>query len=86
MVELLTLPNIGAELAKRLRQVGIDSPNELVFIGAEDAFIRLRELDPSVCITQLFALEGAIQGIRWHGLDALRKLELKDFFMHLRKN
>lgn len=86
MTELSTLPNIGAELAKRLKAVGIDSPNQLQFLGAEDAFIRLREVDPSVCINQLFALEGAIQGIRWHGLDSLRKLELKDFYMHLRKN
>lgn len=86
MAELSTLPNIGSELAQRLHQVGIDSPNDLEFIGAEDAFLRLRELDPSACINQLFALEGAIQRIRWHGLDSLRKLELKDFYMHLRKN
>jgi DNA transformation protein and related proteins len=86
MAELTTLPNIGKELAKRLHQVGIDSPNDLEFVGAEDAFIRLRSLDPSACMNQLFALEGAIQGIRWHSLDSLRKLELKDFYMHLRRN
>lgn len=86
MPELSTLPNIGSELATRLHRVGIDTPNELVVVGAEDAFLRLREVDPSVCINQLFALEGAIQGVRWHGLDSLRKLELKDFYMHLRKN
>ncbi len=86
MNELSTLPNIGTELAGRLKQVGIESVTELTSVGAEDAFIRLRGADPKACINQLFALEGAIQGIRWHGLDSLRKLELKDFYMHLRKN
>ena len=27
----------------------------------------------------LYALEGAIQGIRWHCLDKVRKQELKEF-------
>ncbi|MBT3209955.1 MAG: hypothetical protein HN704_13745 [Bacteroidetes bacterium] len=28
----------------------------------------------------LYALEGAIQGIRWHGLDKNRKEELKEIY------
>lgn len=86
MTDLTTLPNIGEELAERLTHVGISTSSDLACIGAEDAFLKLRNADPSACINQLFALEGAIQGMRWHGLDSLRKLELKDFYMHLRKN
>lgn len=86
MSELTTLPNIGQQLAKDLTLVGIESTEELEVVGAEDAFIRLRTTDPGACINKLFAIEGAIRGIRWHSLDSLRKLELKDFYMHLRKN
>lgn len=86
MDKLSTLPNIGTDLEGMLNRAGIHSAYELELVGAEDAFIKLRKADPSACINQLFALEGAIQGIGWHGLDALRKLELKDFYMHLRKN
>jgi DNA transformation protein len=28
----------------------------------------------------LYAIEGAIQGIRWHDLEDSRKRELKEFF------
>lgn len=28
----------------------------------------------------LYAIEGAIQGIRWHNLEKSRKEELKEFF------
>jgi hypothetical protein len=33
----------------------------------------------------LFALEGAIQGIRWHILDDRKKNELKEFYDCLKK-
>jgi DNA transformation protein and related proteins len=32
----------------------------------------------------LFALEGAIQGIRWHNLDKNRKTELTEFYNRLK--
>jgi len=37
-----------------------------------------------VCINMLYALEGAIQGIRWHGLSKERKLELKEYYNSLK--
>jgi hypothetical protein len=33
----------------------------------------------------LYALEGAIQGIRWHDLDKFRMQELNEFFQHFIK-
>jgi len=74
------LPNIGHELAVKLKMVGIESPHTLKSVGSKNAFVRIKIIDSSACINMLYALEGAIQGIRWHNLDNARKNELKDFF------
>lgn len=76
---LAKLPNIGKVLCQRLIEVGIETAEELKRVGSESAFIRLRVLDEGACIHELMALEGAIQGVRWHGLDNERKEELKAF-------
>ncbi len=73
-------PNIGNHLALQLVTAGITSIDQLRDIGSETAFIRLNEMDNSQCINSLYALEGAIQGIRWHSLEKTRKRELLDFF------
>jgi DNA transformation protein and related proteins len=80
MSKLSELPNIGKILARKLIFVGIDSANDLRNTGSESTFIRLRTIDETACINMLYALEGAIQGIRWHGLDETRKEELKNFY------
>jgi DNA transformation protein len=82
MKPLSSLPNIGVELEKQLIVVGLQSAEDLINTGAEKSFIRLRTVDPGACINSLYALEGAIQGIRWHHLDKSRKLELLEFFRH----
>ena len=77
---LTNLPNIGINLADKLKIVGIESPQSLISVGNENDFARIKVIDNSACINMLYALEGAIQGIRWHNLDNDRKNELKDFF------
>ncbi|MDX9943136.1 MAG: TfoX/Sxy family protein [Bacteroidales bacterium] len=77
---LTQLPNLGKTLAVKLIQAGIHNPIELQSAGAENAFLRIRAIDPDACLNMLLALEGAIQGIRWHNLDPSRKEELKAFF------
>lgn len=79
------LPNIGNVLADNLKEVDIKTANELIALGSKNAFIRLFTVDNSSCIHKLFALEGAIQGIRWHGLSEERKNELRHFFTLLQK-
>ena len=78
--DLTTLPNIGKVLADKLKVIGIDTVEKLQSIGSEDAFIKLKTIDNEACINSLCALEGAIQGIRWHNLDKYRKDELRMFF------
>jgi len=78
--ELTNLPNIGKTLAEKLRLVGIESIQDLKSVGSENAFIRLMTVDEGACLNMLCALEGAIQGVRWHSLNAGKKLELKQFY------
>ena len=79
MSDLSQQINIGKELERKLMDVGIKSFAELKNTGSEQAFMRLRAVDPDACLNMLCALDGAIFGIRWHDLPAERKTELKEF-------
>jgi len=81
---LTKLPNIGKVVAEKLNQVGRTTPEELRALGTEQSFIRLQTIDETACLSMLQALEGAVQGIRWHDLPKERKEELKEFY-HLRR-
>ncbi len=74
------LINIGPKLQTTLESVGINSFHDLKSIGTEAAFIRIISIDPTACINMLYAIEGAVQNIRWHSLDKQKKQELKYFF------
>lgn len=80
MGELLKFPNIGKEVESQLNKVGIFTFDELKDIGAEQAWLKIQEIDTSACIHRLLALEGAIQGIKKTLLPQERKAELKDFY------
>lgn len=81
--ELSSQPNIGKTLAEKLILAGIENAVLLKSAGSENAFIRLKAVDPHACINMLYAIEGAIQGIRCHDLDKARKEELREFFRML---
>ncbi|NLM62778.1 MAG: TfoX/Sxy family protein [Mollicutes bacterium] len=80
MGNLSKLPNIGVELEKQLLNVGITTEEELRKIGSREAWLRILERDFSACLMRLCALEGAIQGVRWHYLDNEIKESLKEFY------
>jgi len=80
MGELQSLPNIGEKLERQLHKAGIDTIEELKRTGSREAWLRILAFDPSACIMRLSALEGAIQGVRWHRLDPEMKAELKAFY------
>jgi len=80
------LPNIGKTLAEKLKYIGVTNELELIKLGSENAIIKIATLENNgACLNMLYALEGAIQGIRWHGLAVDRKQELKEFFRVLEK-
>ena len=84
MGELTKLPNIAAKLEAQLADVGITTEEELRNTGSREAWLRILARDPSACIMRLSALEGAIQGVRWHYLDDETKKSLKAFY-HMHK-
>lgn len=80
MGELCKLPNIGNKLEAQLNEVGIEKVEQLKKIGSKQAWLDIKAIDNSACINRLCALEGAIQGIRWHSLSSEVKNELKEFY------
>jgi len=87
MEKLTDLPNIGKTLAEKLIQADITSAQKLKETGSENALIKISVIENSgACINMLYALEGAIQGIRWHGLSTGKKQELREFYTMFEKN
>ncbi|CAH2715110.1 hypothetical protein BACCIP111895_02294 [Neobacillus rhizosphaerae] len=83
MNTLHELPNISKVIEGKLVEVGIDTPQLLKEIGSKEAFFRIKQKDSTSCVNMLCALEGAIQGIRWHFLPDDIKQELKAFYKTL---
>jgi len=79
MAELSDLMNIGKEIERKLRAVGINTAEELREVGSKEAFVKLKMLYPSVCAVFLYTLEGAISGIPYNHLPEDVKAELKEF-------
>ncbi len=85
MAELSKLPNIGKKVEEQLLQVGINSADELMRIGAKAAWLKIQEIDESACINRLMALEGAIQGVKKTMLSDDVKADLKEFYQWHKK-
>lgn len=52
---------------------------------AEQAFLKLKEAYPQVCLVHLYALEGAICDVEFNALSESRKKELKAFSDFMKK-
>ena len=85
MSELTSMMNIGNEMEKKLISVGIESSEKLIEVGAKDAFLRLKQKYPNVCLVHLYALEGAIHDTEYNRLSEDTKKELKEFSDFLKK-
>lgn len=79
MAELASMMNIGREMAKKLRSVGISSAEELIAAGPEQAFARLKAQYPGVCLVHLYALEGVVSQTEFNSLSEEKKRALKRF-------
>lgn len=80
MGQLANLPNIGRVVEEQLNKVGIETTDQLVQTGAENAWLKIQKIDSSACIHRLLALEGAIRGVKKTDIPAERKAELKEFY------
>ena len=80
MDNLTQLPNIGPVLAERLNQIGITTFEALEEIGSVEAVVRMEVAEETACYNMLFALEGAIRGIRWHAIPKTDRENLKALY------
>lgn len=76
-MRLEDMKNIGKNLADELRAAGIQSPEDLVKMGSLEANLRIHG-----CANRLYALEGAILDVRWHGLDKTHRSELYQRYLN----
>jgi DNA transformation protein len=76
--ELRDLPNIGPVLADTLRRVGIETPAALKAAGSLDVLLRIHRTipDDKACVHKLYALEGAIRGVRSNDVPQAERAEL----------
>lgn len=60
------MPNIGKVVEAQLNRASISimTEQDLKAAGAEQAWLRIQQFDPSACIHLLLSLEGAIQGVQ----------------------
>jgi len=79
MAELTSMRNLGKEMGRKLRSVGICSAEELTRLGSKEAFARLKTRYPNVCLVHLYTLQGAVEGVEYHCLSEEVKRDLKDF-------
>lgn len=79
MAELTSMMNIGKEMSRKLKSVGIDSAEKLIETGAKEAFFKLKSAYPSVCLVHLYTLEGAITNTEYNSLSEDKKKDLKKF-------
>jgi len=80
MKDLTKLPNIGPVLAQKLNDIDVHSYDDLAEIGSVEALIRIGQTDPTAFANMLYALEGAILGVRWHSLPKEHREKIKEQF------
>ena len=79
MTKLTEMVNIGKEMENKLQNVGIDSAEKLAEIGSKEAYLRIKEVYPRVCLVHLYVLEGAITNTHYNCLPEETKKDLRAF-------
>ena len=79
MAELSSLKNIGKEIERKLKTIGINTAEELKEIGSKDTQFRLKLKYPEICLVHLYTLEGAISDMEYNQLSEETKRDLKAF-------
>lgn len=79
MSELTSMRNIGKEMENKLINIGITSAEMLTKTGAKQAFLKLKQAYPNVCLVHLYTLQGAIEDTPLEHLSDTIKDELKEF-------
>ncbi len=80
MTELTSMRNIGKELERKLKIIGINSAEDLQRLGSKKTFFQLKQRFPEVCLVHLYTLEGAITDTDFNKLSEETKKDLKEFY------
>lgn len=70
------LRNVGPKSAAWLRQVGLRTQEDLVNVGAVEAFMRVRRAGFKPSLNLLYALEGALLSCHWQEVPEARRSTL----------
>ena len=80
------LLNLGPATARWLEEAGIETAAELRRIGAIEAWARLfRQGRRGLSRNALYALDGAVHGLRWNQLPPARRRELDAAWRRIRE-
>ncbi len=85
MSELTSLKNIGAEMARKLQSVDINSAEDLKAAGSKEAFFRLKTRYPNICLVFLYVLQGAIDNVDYNQLTEDTKADSIEFNKQFKK-
>ena len=80
---LKDLPNLTFQLEILLNEAGIANEEALRALGAEQCWLKIRELNRHLSYKVLFALEGAIVGLHEAALPETRRRELVEWYKRL---
>ena len=61
----IALPNLGPKSVQMLASAGIHSLEQLQHLGSVAAYVRVKKVAPAASLNLLWALEGALTGLRW---------------------
>jgi len=67
-------------LAEKLNQIGVSTYDDLADMGSIEALIRIGQTDITAFANMLYALEGAILGVRWHSIPTEHREKVKEQF------
>ncbi len=86
MTELTSMKNIGKELERKLKIIGVNSTDDLKRLGSKETFFQLKQRFPEVCLVHLYTLEGAITNTEFNKLSEETKEDLKEFNKMINSN
>ena len=73
---VVKIRNVGPKSAAWLRQVGVRTQDDLVRLGAVEAFMKVKRAGFRPSLNLLYALEGALADCHWADLPDERKAAL----------
>jgi DNA transformation protein len=69
-------PNLGPKSAEILARAGLTTLAQLQAVGAVAAYVRAKRTGANVSLNLLWALEGAVSGLRWQEVARVHRTSL----------